>query len=952
MWELILAVCAILGVVAFFRLSKQIDRIDRLEAKLEQLMARRVNIDESKPLDVSLEVSPPVSHDIYHDVWKDSTVGQVPKPPPPAPALAIAKPHIPDVFENFFLWLKDNWAGFLGVSILVLGITFGTVYLSYFASPFIRFLLLIAIGLLFLGVAVYIRKNPIYRELSSWLQSASGAIILFSVLATGFLPVLHFYESPLTGLVLVCAGLAYNLLLAYLAPKEVFASFHVLISLIALMVVPKDLTVLMAASIVAMAGIGLSVRNAWNINLLISFVSFSIFHIIWFRAQSMIGSVALYGVVCASLVGASALLIHYQKSYQKCDVENNLITHLTIWLFLAVQLALYNLGFKYLFIPLGIATIACFSMSLYAKHKDIQWLFSCDAIVGQILATLTILSLTRVQLDYEIIVWIAFIEALSFTTITYWFKHYHISKVGVLFLGGAYIWLCGVLIVLMPHSAKIIVMAVMTLMPLYLTRTLLISKSQEHDSLDIYDDVYPNIVDFLFFALGYLSLLIAINTYSFGYMCFIAVLMIMPFHKKLMNQKTHKLFYLVFATLSVIFSWTIAAKAPTAINGLLFCGLPPLALLGVMLEEKTFILDNNISSEDWWVYLLGLHIAIICVLLLWPISAFLPGVSFLIAGLLFFEAAMLLNAKMQGARFYIISIACKNMAIFYLLVYSLFYMLLYLPSEATLFDYASLSQVLTLIAIGLGIYWYFSKPILQENYPEYSAGISIDALKITQVITFDIAFVLLMFLLISSFSAPIHPIGYGCIGLVLSAPLLRAWLPQRAMIYAIGLLMAACTQVAVVSSKWASPLSDWYHDTHITGPISLILAIGIASFLLTKPSTHDNKLLKIYYQNPVLIGLLPVFISLGLFLMWRFDKSYLTMLWVVEIVIVVAVGFILKCKKLVQLALLFLMFCVGRLIVYDLAQTALIVKAGVFIVVGLLMILIHVIYKKYASRLS
>jgi uncharacterized membrane protein len=166
------------------------------------------------------------------------------------------------------------------------------------------------------------------------------------------------------------------------------------------------------------------------------------------------------------------------------------------------------------------------------------------------------------------------------------------------------------------------------------------------------------------------------------------------------------------------------------------------------------------------------------------------------------------------------------------------------------------------------------------------------------------------------------------------------------------LLYATCIQVAIVSSKWASPSLDWYQSTHITGPFSIVLALILAGILLNEPENKDNNLLQVFYKKPVLFGFLPIFTALALFLMWRFDKALLTMLWVVEILFIVGIGYYLKSKNLVQIALAFLAFCVARLITYDLSQSDLLVRALVFVVVGLLMIMIHIIYKKYADRLT
>ncbi|MBS0288349.1 MAG: hypothetical protein JSR17_13715 [Proteobacteria bacterium] len=959
--SLFLGICAFLGALAFMRLTRLNQRMDALERKINELSAQ---IKNAKQREIS-------------ELSTGTVIGQIPpseslipKPAPVAIKPSISSvtskvpltvrmkseitvhPAMPDSVEVAFSWLKENWAGFLGVAILVLGITFGTVYLSFFASPFVRFLILIGIGLGLLGAGHYIRNKSFGKELSAWLRSASGAIVLFTVLASSFIEALHFYHSPQIGLELLIAGLAYNIVLAYFASKEVFASFHVLISLIALVMVPKELTVLFTAITVAIAGVGLSTRHPWNSNLLVSFIGYSIFHILWLKGQHAIAPVALYGVIGTSLVGACALLVHYHKIYQELPQNQSLFSHSAIWLLLGFQLALYNLGFAYLFIPLGGATIACFILSSYAKKHNIEWLYICDALVGQILAIMTILSLTRVNLNHEMIAWIAFIESLCFTTLTYWLRQNLLSKIGLAFMLGAFLILSFMLIGIEDNPAQVCIISLASLLPLYIVRNLILNREQsEQVALDTFAGVFPLAIDAFYYIMALLMLIIGLSAYLWGYSALVVGFIAMSVNKRLMAREYHKMFYLLFATLAVVYTWYKVPLIDNKITAVIYYGIPPIILLLWLLKEKIFTLEDQ-SLEDMWVYLVGFHVGIVSTILAFSYSPFIPGALFLIYGLLFFEFGMWLYSYALNKRCCFIAIACKNMAFLYLIGYTLLYLLLYIQSESSLFSYLSLPQALTIMACALSLYWYFSKPIVSEPYPQIQWRISVKALPVSQAVPFDIAFIFILCLLISTFSAPIHPLGYGMLGLALSVPNLRKYLPNRALVYAVCLLMAVCVQVAIVSSKWASPLSDWYQNTHITGPISMVLALGVASLLLRKPEQVENKILKLFYKEPVLVGFLPIFTALGLFLMWRFDKAYLTMLWVVEVAIVVAVGFYLRSKMLVHIALLFLVFCVCRLMIYDLAQTTLIIKAFVFIVVGLLMIFIHIVYKKYASRLS
>lgn len=962
LWSLIMFGATVLGVLAYFRTLKLQKRIDELELLLKheqkhpqssqvpQVESNEVYIstdalwvpdqqrEERSSLDV---VGNTAITDAYSSKTKITTL--IPK-----------QDQGQESFQKGLHWLTENWAGFLGVSILVLGVTFATVYLSLFATPFIRFLILISIGLAFLVVALLIKQNPLWRELSAWLQSGSGAIVLFTVIATGMFPALHFYSEPMTGLYMLFVGLIYNLILAYLSPKEVLACLHVIISLIALILVPKEVVVFFAAIVVTLAGISLSARHVWNMNLQLSFAAFSLFHFVWFQSQSVIAPIALYGLTGAGIVGISALLVHYQKAYQSEQTTFNLFAHVTIWILLGFQLQMYQLGFAYLYIPLGIATLACLSLSFYAKRKQIEWLFVCDAIVGLLLAMLATLSLVRIDFSHELIALMAFFESLLFATIAYCGRQWLLSKVGSAFVIVSAIALYVTMLQLIPNSNQIIIICLPAIISLYATRWYLSRKPVESSVLEAsYERFFPTQLDVLTFIFAGFILFFTVSHYQFGYVIFIASMIAMVINRQLMSQNDHKITYLLFATVVIIFSWTKLSSLGSPALGLLYYGVPPLLLGAVLLKEKTLFLSENESIEDVGVYFAGLHLAIVFFSASWPYSAFYPGIIFLSLGLLLFEASLSLAECNESSRLTLLAASCKNTAVLYLLGYCGLYLLLYLQSEATLFSFLTLTQMLTLIAMIISFYWYFSKPISFADTEQSLLSVSCGWCQtISQRITFDIGFILTLFLLISTFSAPIHPIGYALIGITLCVPFFRRWLPPRARLYSVGLLYATCIQVAIVSSKWASPSLDWYQSTHITGPLSMVLALMQAGILLNEPENKDNHLLQVFYKKPVLFGFLPVFVALAMFLMWRFDKALLTMLWVVEIVFMVGIGYYLKSKNLVQIALAFLAFCVARLITYDLSQSDLLVRALVFVVVGLLMIMIHIIYKKYADRLT
>ena len=98
--------------------------------------------------------------------------------------------------------------------------------------------------------------------------------------------------------------------------------------------------------------------------------------------------------------------------------------------------------------------------------------------------------------------------------------------------------------------------------------------------------------------------------------------------------------------------------------------------------------------------------------------------------------------------------------------------------------------------------------------------------------------------------------------------------------------------------------------------------------------------------------LYPLALSIAIYLYWRFSHAILTLLWVVEVFIVFVLGIYLRTRQFVHVALVALGICIVRLMFFDLANTGLAVRAGVFVGVGILMLAINFVYKKYRDRIS
>src|SRR5690349_8043887 len=118
---LLLWIFVLLGVIGFFQSRSISKRLDALEQTIANLSAQLSKLQKGK----------------YHDITPTAPTFTVPEILPSAELLSSETIINPPSFEmpayaNAAIdWLKENWTGFIGVSILVLGIIFGVFYLGF-----------------------------------------------------------------------------------------------------------------------------------------------------------------------------------------------------------------------------------------------------------------------------------------------------------------------------------------------------------------------------------------------------------------------------------------------------------------------------------------------------------------------------------------------------------------------------------------------------------------------------------------------------------------------------------------------------------------------------------------------------------------------------------------------------------------------------------------------------
>ncbi len=183
---------------------------------------------------------------------------------------------------------------------------------------------------------------------------------------------------------------------------------------------------------------------------------------------------------------------------------------------------------------------------------------------------------------------------------------------------------------------------------------------------------------------------------------------------------------------------------------------------------------------------------------------------------------------------------------------------------------------------------------------------------------------------------------------------------SRLVFYSLVMYWVTAVQVAFVTSNYVTPSNHWYDQASYSGSVSILLQFAYLVYFYRKCSLSDVQFpAPVRFFSNVAYGVqksrnswifYPLILCTALFLYFSFDKSILTLLWVVECFMVFILSVILREKYFRYVALVGLAGCIIRLVFFDLAQTSTLTRAFVFIGVGIIMLVMNSIYNKYKDR--
>lgn len=873
-------------------------------------------------------------------------------------------PKEPSLWAKLEEQFADNWTGIIGAILLVIGVGFGGTYAALHVEPMIRFFLISAIAVVLFAGYYYLNRFEEWQKMASWLRSAAGAIFLFACFGSGGVPGLQWIYNPLWALSLLLTGVTVNLYLAWIGGRQVFSSLHIVLSLLALGLAPaSDLGWGIGVGITLFSVLLAFKPEKWDWHVLATIIAFFVFHLQWYfhfeDTAQFTPTKHLFGIIGIVLVGASVAVMHYRELYVTTKLEAlPLGVHLLNWIFIGMGLLLHSMGGQWRIIFITLAAVIAFFLARRAKRLGISWLYHTDTIVSQILAFVAILALQAWDINPLIITSIMLIEVLGFTALMLWEKERWLYTVGVWAFaatGLVYVYLAT-----LPFQdsgyentfpqIQIGLSGLVTLAAITLFHIKLIQLKPKLS----FSVLGGNLITGTYISVWVLVLF----THYFNQIWAIyAAVGLTVFYLWLRQRlQSEGLLYslaLLVAGLHGLVWFQLIEVGAFALSEQILYAAP---LLLVSFAAAVLSYDKLSDNHYQWfgIYLFAAHLGALIYWFTKDASLLIAGVAWLILSVVALELATYFRKK-HGSEIENLGFTDRyllHVGYAFIAAFLIRHLVVHLQVEQYI-GFIKIRLLIELLAIGVFGYWAsYKKP---AGEPIYKSWTHFHPLFLELILLFVVT------ILSVEINTIWFPIVWAVAAFVTLALALRFEYLARLKFYCLLFLYASIFHLVFVSANYVTPSLAWQDQAWWTGLIAIVLQFSFVAYF------YPHRQLENLQFPPFLMGgmrglanfirpsivpflVYPVFIGVGIFLFWSFDKAILTFLWVVECLALFVLSIVLRDKYFRYVALAGVVFCVGRLIFYDLAQTNWLTRAMVFVGTGVVMLVMNSIYNKYKGR--
>lgn len=850
--------------------------------------------------------------------------------------------------------MAGNITGVVGTLLIVLGAIFLGIYAAIKLDPIGRFIVICTFSNSLYILYYFLNKKMFWKNISLWLRSGSGVIFLIGCIGSIGIDTLKWVNNPVLAICLLSFGLIINLTFGFLNGGALFASIHVTFCFLAMSLLPANLATFILASLLAFFGILMSFKNRhWDKHIIVTTIGFTVLHFYWlyfFKTPTQEFPVkSIIAIIFCLSIGGIGIASHYKKTYQTTKIESiPLLAHIITWVCLGINILAHSQGSSWSPIFLTIASISAFSISIHANRIGILWLYICDRIISLLLILFAELSLRKFGLSVFEISIISAVTSAVFLRMSLYSIEKTIFKISNIILLAFYSFIA---LQTFDMSINGQINQVSNLFMLFFSFLILIYLI----GLKFY---YKNIK----YNFTYIEIPIAIH----GLMAFFIIinttnewLLIVPIIMSTITIITRNYLKNILLDFSVLLSTFILV----CLEAFLLFNRSNTTLYDVILCSGIFILGifsfkfcnwNNDKKLTWpGVGIIWLAITLASYWFTKDIASILPGFLWLLISLISIE---LMNYKKiipaDSNKHSQTHIYIGILGLTSLLLYFIRYFLIDMSNETLVLGFIKLRMFSEFISVIILIYWIIMTKNIQNKLLKIPATYLLEASILIGItcIFYEVSG-LYYPVILSILSFCIYFIGKHVLEF------------NRLIIYSYISYFSSLCYIALISSTAKSPTNKFFDQEWVLGLLSIFINTAFMIFIYRDKDSLIN--LKIYFppllkilillknlidKYEIKVILYPIFAAVGFFLYWTFDKSILSIMWVLECFILFIISIFLRESQFRVVSMIGIGIIFLRIIFYDLTGVNFFIKAIVFILVGIILVTINIIYNKYRYR--
>lgn len=883
----------ILIVFIFYKYNKNVSdikkRLDVLESKFKnQSCMSHQTINDEENYD-SLSITN--AHELLENQYNSLTYSSVSQSE--EKKKTIAEPVENSASSLWWMWVQNNWIIAAGTTFLAFGLITACVYLAFYMSAGFRVSSLALIGVLS-AIGGYKLKNHVkFSELSLWLIALGGSLILGACVGACYFESMRLITSPSLQIMTTLMVMFINMFLAYKSSFKLSAYFSFLNMVLLSYLIYAHFIVVPYHNYIFSAAFLCSLITAFDcspVPPLLTLIWFTFFNYIWLHVFGK-PAVPFLQIGCIALLSLVNLSRYYFHLYQ----DRNLLTHsrdrliLHIISWLTVGINLFPYQMGTFYISYLIAFISLCVLGLACFARRLK-------------------ATNLFYCDYIVA------QGLCAIAVMLWENHTHEDIFSLLVAQG--MTSTFILRVMKEESwifkSSVFVTLSLILIHIKLEYSLLIPLAFVFQSLSVRFNRLNGITSgHLFFwillVLSHWTLEKEIPIFHHLMLLSLASAYMINLRKVSQNHTVS----LIGCGLLVA-QWIIKLF-PADLTLFFFAHHLSFALTPFM--ALTFIgMDyNSLKFRKTYSALYIFHITISLYALFHPYSDLLPSLIMIGASYFLYEIHKKVSEKWKP---FVYQLGLLTFASFLVL-----HAYLNIQIQSKIFSIVDYSLVIAILGIGMGYMWLKTSE-LKNGVLEGILGLCI----------------LTIFMEISY---PWQPLAYAFLGL----GMLKLKLPQRATWYRYFLLMTGCVLITGINKLYQSPNTSWYNQTEIPSVLGLL---GLSAFALNNIASPSEKIRKNFIEG----NILPVYFSAIIFLYARLDLALLSLVWIICASFLASAALYLKNKNLLNFSYGTIIICLVRISFFDLSQEVISIRAVVLTLVGLLLIGLHMLYKRFSSRLS